>query len=62
MRYILVNMPSPGHDNLGHELFFTRKIFIKLLERNLVTTNDCVVTLNDDRKFLYNKNHKCYIL
>ena len=53
MRYIIVNIPHNGIDNLGHEISFSRKVLAKLLEHNYVTKDDCVVTLNDDRKFLY---------
>jgi hypothetical protein len=42
--------------NLGHELFFTRKIVLNLLSNKLITNHEYViVTANDDRKFLYNK-------
>jgi hypothetical protein len=42
--------------NLGHELFFTRKIVLILLSNNLITNDKYViVTANNDRKFLYDK-------
>ena len=39
--------------NLGHELFFTRKIVFILFINNLINENYIIVTSNEDRKFLY---------
>jgi len=39
--------------NLGHELFFTRKIVLILLLNNLINENYIIVTAYEDRKCLY---------
>ena len=44
-----------GVSNLGHELFWTRKIALVLLENNIIPKNACIVSKNNDRKFLYSK-------
>lgn len=59
-KYIIVSCSDKNnwgaYSNLGHELFFTRKIVLILLSNNLINNNEYViVTLNNDRKFLYNK-------
>jgi hypothetical protein len=59
-KYILVSSSSEKHwkwcSNLGHEIFFTRKIVLILLSNNLINNDEYViVTANDDRKFLYSK-------
>jgi len=59
-KYILVSSSDKNHwgwcSNLGHEIFFTRKIVLILLSNNLINNHEYViVTANHDRKFLYNK-------
>ena len=53
-KYIIVSN-SGQYCNLGHELFFTRKILFTLLYYKLIKTNVTVITSYNDRKFLYNK-------
>ena len=48
---VLPQMAQRKH--LGHELFFTRKILLLLLYNNLINKNVTIVTLYNDRKFLY---------
>ena len=43
------------YNNLGHELFFTRKILFVLLHHNLIKTDITLVTSYNDRNFLYKK-------
>lgn len=51
-KYVITN--SGGfYGHLGHELFFTRKIALILLVNQLIDKDYCIVTCNDDRKFLY---------
>ena len=54
MKYIILSNFSE-YNNLGHELFFTRKILFVLFYHNLIKTNVTLVTSYNDRKFLYNK-------
>lgn len=59
-KYILVSSSDKNnwgaYSNLGHELFFTRKIVLILLLNKLINNDEyIIVTANDDRKFLYNK-------
>jgi hypothetical protein len=53
-KYILV---SGGQylNNLGHELFWTRKIVLLLLYSNLIDNNITIITSSEDRFFLYKK-------
>ena len=54
MKYIILSNLGE-YNNLGHELFFTRKILFVLLHHNLIKTDVTLVTSYNDRKFLYNK-------
>lgn len=54
MKYIILSNLGK-YNNLGHELFFTRKILFVLLHHNLIKTDVTLVTSYNDRKFLYNK-------
>ena len=40
---------------LGHEIHITRYILFDLLQKNLINLNSTIVTLYEDRFFLYNK-------
>ena len=53
--YIIVSDTGPWKwcSNLGHELFFTRKIVLLLLFNKLINNDITIVTSYADRKFLY---------
>ena len=57
-KFILISTSDNNHwgglNNLGHEIFFTRKIALILLSNNLINNECVIVTVNNDRKFLYN--------
>jgi|688.fasta_scaffold96392_2 hypothetical protein len=57
-KFILISTSDNNHwgafNNLGHEIFFTRKIALILLSNNLIDNECVIVTANNDRKFLYN--------
>ena len=40
-------------DNLGHEIFITRKIALLLLLKGIINKSICIVSSSNDRKFLY---------
>lgn len=52
--YVIISSTEPGiHNNLGHELFWTRKMLLLLLKNNYIDKNITVVTYRLDRFFLY---------
>ena len=57
-KFILISTSDKNHwgafNNLGHEIFFTRKIALILLSNNLINNECVIVTANNDRKILYN--------
>uniref|UniRef100_A0A6C0LC97 Uncharacterized protein n=1 Tax=viral metagenome TaxID=1070528 RepID=A0A6C0LC97_9ZZZZ len=56
--FIIVSKNAQSHDfvnALGHEIHLTRFILLDLLQKNLIDTNTFIVTLTNDRFFLYNK-------
>lgn len=57
MNYIILSSNDKNHwgwcSNLGHELFFTRKITLILLSNNKINKDVTIVTSSNDRKFLY---------
>lgn len=62
MKYIIVSSDDKNHygskSNLGHELFFTRKITLILLLNNVINNDFTIVTSTNDRKCLYNNIFK----
>ena len=57
MFYIL-SKPTEIHNDfcaLGHEIHISRFIICDMLYKNFININDTIVTLTDDRKFLYTK-------
>lgn len=53
-KYIIVSGGN-HYNNLGHELFWTRKIVLLLLYYNLIDKNSTIVTCHKDRFILYKK-------
>lgn len=54
--YIIVSKMNNGHDcfsALGHEIHLTRFILYDLLQKNKIDINSVIVTLSEDRFFLY---------
>jgi hypothetical protein len=55
--YIIVSKKEEkyhsGFSALGHEIHLSRYILCDMLNKNFITKNDTIVTLNIDRKFLY---------
>jgi hypothetical protein len=54
-KYIIVSDTGDWKwcNNLGHEIFFTRKILLLLLHNKLITNNSIIVTSYKDRRFMY---------
>uniref|UniRef100_A0A6C0LY01 Uncharacterized protein n=1 Tax=viral metagenome TaxID=1070528 RepID=A0A6C0LY01_9ZZZZ len=50
--YIIASRPDTTH-NLGHELHRVRNIIIILLINKYIDTNYTIITINNDRKLLY---------
>lgn len=61
-QYIIVSdtltLPYPTLNNLGHEIFCTRKIVLILLYNNIINSNAIIVTSYTDRFFLYTNYFK----
>lgn len=53
---IIMSMKSPNHcelNALGHEIHISRYILLDMLEKKYITKNNTIITLFEDRKFLY---------
>ncbi len=61
-KYIITSSSDKNHwgwcSNLGHEIFFTRKIVLILLSNNLIKDEYIIVTAYNDRKCLYSNIFK----
>lgn len=50
--FIIISKPNTPH-NLGHEIHYVRKLLLLLLHNNYINNNNTIVTIFNDRKFLY---------
>lgn len=61
-KYLLVSKPDGEFHTqvcaLGHEIHISRFILFDLLQKDLIDSSSIIVTLNEDRIFLYNKTFK----
>ena len=55
--YIIISKPNTTY-NLGHELHFSRKLLLLLFYYNYINNDAIIITIYEDRKFLYSKIFK----